>query len=152
MSNCFHLAVEAGNLDITSKWYTDVLGCDLDMAEEGKWQDINFFGNELTLHSSTPRTGKGPDRSRHHVDMGAVCVPHFGIHLNPYKLIENAYKSIEDWIQFIQNLPNTSNKEAADLLRNWVIANYEILNIEKETIKNYINNASFLMQVVGIRN
>ena len=52
------------------------------MAEEGKWQDIDFFGNELTLHSSTPRTGKGPDRSRHHVDMGAVCVPHFGIHLN----------------------------------------------------------------------
>ena len=82
MSNCFHLAVEAGDLDVTSKWYTDVLGCDLDMAEEGKWQDINFFGNELTLHSSTPRTGKGPDRSRHHVDMGAVCVPHFGIHLN----------------------------------------------------------------------
>ena len=82
MSNCFHLAVEAGDLDITSKWYTDVLGCDLDMAEEGKWQDIDFFGNELTLHSSTPRTGKGPDRSRHHVDMGAVCVPHFGIHLN----------------------------------------------------------------------
>ena len=40
MSNCFHLAVEAGDLDITSKWYTDVLGCDLDMAEEGKWQDI----------------------------------------------------------------------------------------------------------------
>ena len=35
---------------------------------------------------------------------------------------------------------------------NWVIANYEILNIEKETINNYINNASFLLQVVCIRN
>ena len=86
------------------------------------------------------------------LELKQLAIAHFGIHLNPYELIENAYKSIEDWIQFIQNLPNTSNKEAADLLRNWVIANYEILNIEKETINNYINNASFLMQVVGIRN
>ena len=82
MSNCFHLAVEAGDLAVTRQWYVDVLGCDLDMSEEGKWQDIDFFGNELTLHSSTPRQTKGPERSRHHVDMGAVCVPHFGIHLN----------------------------------------------------------------------
>ena len=82
MSNCFHLAVEAGDLETTSKWYVDVLGCNLDMAEEGKWQDIDFFGNELTLHSSKPRQQKGPERSRHHVDMGAVCVPHLGIHLN----------------------------------------------------------------------
>mgnify|MGYP005589451697 FL=1 len=81
MSNCFHLAIEAGDLEIAKQWYTDVLGCKLDMAEEGKWQDIDFFGNELTLHSSTPRQSKGPERSKHHVDMGEVCVPHFGIHL-----------------------------------------------------------------------
>ena len=36
MSNCFHLAVEAGDLAITRQWYVDVLGCDLDMSEEGK--------------------------------------------------------------------------------------------------------------------
>ena len=60
MSNCFHLAVEAGDLEVTRQWYVDVLGCELDMQEEGKWQDIDFFGNELTLHSSTPREGKGP--------------------------------------------------------------------------------------------
>ena len=81
MSNRFHLAIEGGDLSITVPWYQEVLGCELDMAEEGKWQDIDFWGNELTLHSTTPRQSKGPERERHSVDMGEVCVPHFGIHL-----------------------------------------------------------------------
>jgi extradiol dioxygenase family protein len=80
-SNRFHLAVEAGNLPITVAWYQQVLGCELDMYEEGKWQDIDFWGNELTLHASEPRVGKSNDRNRHNVEMGDVCVPHFGIHL-----------------------------------------------------------------------
>ena len=44
-SNRFHLAIEAGDLTKTVNWYKDVLGCELDMAEEGKWQDIYFWGN-----------------------------------------------------------------------------------------------------------
>ena len=54
MSNRFHLAIEAGELSNTVKFYTDVLGCQLDMSEEGKWQDVDFWGNELTLHQSKP--------------------------------------------------------------------------------------------------
>lgn len=81
-SNRFHLAIEAGSLPITVAWYQQVLGCDLDMAEDGKWQDIDFWGNELTLHASEPRTTKSDDRNRHSVDMGNVCVPHFGVHLS----------------------------------------------------------------------
>lgn len=80
-SNRFHLAVEAGDLSQTVKWYENVLGCTLDMAEEGKWQDVDFWGNELTLHESVPRENKSPDRNRHSVEMGEVCVPHFGVHL-----------------------------------------------------------------------
>ena len=53
---------------------------------------------------------------------------------------------------FIDNLPNTNNEEAADLLKNWVINNYEILNVDSVTIQNYISNSHFLMQVAGIRN
>jgi uncharacterized protein len=79
MSNRFHLAVEAGDLSITVPWYQKVLGCKLDMAEDGLWQDIDFWGNELTLHSSKPRLSS--DRIRHDVDMGNVVVPHFGVHL-----------------------------------------------------------------------
>ena len=79
-SNRFHLAVEVSDLASAIAWYQKVLGCKLDMCEEGKWQDIDFWGNELTLHASESRTAG--ERSRHSVDMGEVCVPHFGVHLS----------------------------------------------------------------------
>ncbi len=86
------------------------------------------------------------------LELKQIAIAHFGLHSNPYELINNAYKSIEQWILFIRNLPSTNNEEAAELLKNWVINNYEILNVDSETIQNYINNSHFLMQVVGIRN
>ena len=52
MINRFHLAIEAGDLTITVPWYQEVLGCELDMAEKGFWQDVDFWGNELTLHQN----------------------------------------------------------------------------------------------------
>ena len=63
---------------MTVPWYTNVLGCTLDMKEEGRWQDINFWGNELTLHQSDEQLVG----VRHDVDMGNVSVPHFGAHLS----------------------------------------------------------------------
>jgi len=94
-SSIFHLAIEAGDLSKTVPWYVDVLGCQIDMGEDGKWQDIDFWGNELTLHESNPRLGKGPDRERHSVDMGEVCVPHFGIHLTMenYQAVRNSVEA-----------------------------------------------------------
>lgn len=76
-SSTFHLAIPAGNLSETVKFYTDVLGCSLGNSEDNKWIDVNFWGNELTLHQSEERIPV----VRHDVDMGAVLVPHFGIHL-----------------------------------------------------------------------
>ncbi len=77
MSAILHLAIPAGDLKNTVKFYTDVLGCSLGNSEEGRWVDVNFWGNELTLHQSEERL----PNVRHDVDMGAVLVPHFGIHL-----------------------------------------------------------------------
>ena len=97
MSNCFHLAIEGGNLKTTLPFYMDILGCKLGPFEKGKWQDIDFWGNELTLHESEPRQTKSPDRHRHHVDMGEVCVPHYGIHLpwRHYVIVkDNVEKSV----------------------------------------------------------
>ena len=82
MSSIFHLAIPAGRLDITVPFYNKILGCKLGPFEKGKWQDVDFWGNELTLHETSPRSNKGPDRERHSVEMGSVCVPHFGIHLS----------------------------------------------------------------------
>ena len=77
MSAILHLAIPAGDLENTVKFYTNVLGCTLGNGEEGRWVDVNFWGNELTLHQSQEQL----PAVRHDVDMGAVFVPHFGIHL-----------------------------------------------------------------------
>ena len=60
------------------------------------------------------------------LELKQIAIAHFGLHSNPYELINNAYKSIEQWILFITNLPSSNNEEAAELLKNWVISNYEI--------------------------
>ena len=78
MSNPFHLAIPAGDLSISTKFYTDILGCKLGNGEEGKWIDVDFWGNELTLH----KTDMKLPNERHDVDMGNVSVPHFGVHLS----------------------------------------------------------------------
>ncbi|MDA0238288.1 MAG: glyoxalase [Proteobacteria bacterium] len=98
MSNIFHCAVEAGNLEETVKFYTDVLFCKTDNSEEGKWVDIDFWGNELTLHASAPRRRMHGDR--HNVEMGAVVVPHFGVHLER-DVFDKIRESVANTVGFI---------------------------------------------------
>jgi extradiol dioxygenase family protein len=78
MSAIIHLAIPAGDLKTTVKFYTDIFGCTLGNHEEGRWVDVNFWGNELTLHQSEEQL----PTVHHDVDMGAVLVPHFGVHLS----------------------------------------------------------------------
>lgn len=77
-SNIIHLAILAGDLAEAKKFYCGVLGCESGNYEEGRWIDINFWGNELTIHQSTTRAYS----ERHDVDMGNVEVPHFGAHMS----------------------------------------------------------------------
>jgi len=86
------------------------------------------------------------------LDLEYLALAHFGIHKNPYQLINNAKESIEIWINFIKNLPDISNSEAGSIMEKWIRTNYEILEIDAETIKNYTSNVNFEMQVSGIRN
>ena len=78
MSNPFHLAVPAGDLAVAKNFYEKILGCKLGNKEDGKWIDVDFWGNELTLH----KTDMKLPRERHDVDMGNVPIPHFGVHLD----------------------------------------------------------------------
>ena len=78
MSNPFHLAIPVEDLNIATIFYTEILGCKLGNKEEGKWVDVDFWGNELTLHKTKMKL----PRERHDVDMGNVSVPHFGVHLS----------------------------------------------------------------------
>ena len=90
MSNPFHLAVPAGDLGIATKFYVDILGCKLGNREEGKWVDVDFLGNELTLHKTEMKL----PNERHDVDMGNVPVPHFGVHLD-----KNIFNKIKENLQ-----------------------------------------------------
>ena len=45
-----------------------------------------------------------------------------------------------------------SDKTATESIRSWVRGNYEFLNIDENTIDNYIQNANFQMQIQGMRN
>ena len=80
LSNTFHLAVPAGDLDAAIDFYCNILGCkkgNSEINETDSWADIDFWGNELTLHQTSMKL----PRERHDVDMGQVPVPHFGVHL-----------------------------------------------------------------------
>ncbi len=79
MSRIFHLAIPVMDIEESKEFYCNFLGCDSGNSEEGKWIDINFWGNELTLHQA----GHHLESIRHDVDMGKVPVPHFGVHLEP---------------------------------------------------------------------
>ena len=81
MSARFHLAIAVSSIEEARLFYCDFLGCESGNCEEGKWLDINFWGNELTLHEAQHQD-EIKSTQRHHVDMGKVCVPHFGIHLS----------------------------------------------------------------------
>jgi len=102
MINRFHLAIPAGDLDVAIKFYCDVLGCRRGKAEfkyPDAWMDINFWGNELTLHATDPKEKNNVER--HNVDMGNVSVPHFGVHLNAETFKNLKERLIKKKIKFI---------------------------------------------------
>ena len=76
-TNCFHLAIPCGDIEVAKKFYNEALGCRLDNSAQ-EWADVDFWGNELTLHASAHKL----ENERHDVDMGNVSVPHFGVHLS----------------------------------------------------------------------
>ena len=102
MASRFHLAIPAGDLDVAIKFYCDVLGCSRGKAEfkyPDAWIDINFWGNELTLHATDP--SKPQRGERHNVDMGNVSVPHFGVHLDEQDFIQLKVRLEENGIEYI---------------------------------------------------
>ena len=80
MQSMFHLAMKVSSLSEGKSFYCDLLGCNAGRSEDD-WQDINFFGNELTLHED-PNFQKNELSTSKIVDMCDIPVPHFGIHLD----------------------------------------------------------------------
>ena len=102
MGNRFHLAIPAGDLDKAINFYCEILGCARGNSEfkyPDAWADINFWGNELTLHATEPN--KKNISERHNVDMGNVTVPHFGVHLDADTFEKLKQRLIDKKIKFI---------------------------------------------------
>jgi len=96
MTKTFHLAIPAGDLDKAIEFYCNVLGRKTGNSEDNppfSWCDIDFWGNELTLHASS-----GTQNSKsHNVDMGTVLIPHFGVHLDAEEFKFLKGKLSQDW-------------------------------------------------------
>ncbi|AXG71854.1 hypothetical protein KORDIASMS9_04112 [Kordia sp. SMS9] len=72
--NAFHLAFKVKDIELTRKFYVEMLGCPEGRSTEN-WIDFNFFGHQLTGHVSDniptlDYCGK--------VDGINVPIPHFG--------------------------------------------------------------------------
>ena len=142
MSNIFHLAIPAGNLKYSIPFYTEILECKLGDFEKGKWQDINFWGNELTLHKTNQRIKKGNERERHSVEMGRVCVPHFGIHLsweNYLRIKSNVQKLIGFLDQPYTRFKNLETEQETFFVED---TNYNVIEI-KSVKGSYYNNKKY---------
>ena len=104
MAKTFHLAIPVtGDLNKTIEFYCKVLGCKKGNSENHpfySWCDIDFWGNELTLHSSI---NEFKVNERHLVDKEDVTIPHFGVHLDAEEFQSLKGKLIQDWknVEFV---------------------------------------------------
>ena len=81
MAKTFHLAIPVKDLDKAIEFYCNVLGCKKGNFEDSplySWCDIDFWGNELTLHASSCTQNS----EAHDVDMGMVL----GLHCSYYTM------------------------------------------------------------------
>ena len=101
-------------------------------GEKDKWIDIDFWGNELTLHKTNTKL----PRERHDVDMGKVPVPHFGVHLNPdvFKKIKNNIEA-HDKINYLDD-PYTRFKGQKEEQETFFIEDPHGNVLELKTMKN----------------
>ena len=102
MANRFHLAIPVGDITTALDFYCKVLGCEKGNSEfkyPDAWVDINFCGNELTLHSS--EEFEKPEAKRHNVDMGNVTVPHFGVHISAEDFKQLKQRIADNNIEYI---------------------------------------------------
>ena len=103
MVKTFHLAIPVEDLDKTIEFYCNVLGCKKGNSENSppfSWCDIDFWGNELTLHSSISEFRVN---ERHLVDKEDVSIPHFGVHLDAEEFQSLKGKLVQDWknVEFV---------------------------------------------------
>ena len=78
MSAILHLAIPAGDLDTTVKFYTDVLGCTLGNSEKGRWVDSGSASIDFVLRrGSAAHTRKDHKLARRMFDHVTELSPNY---------------------------------------------------------------------------
>ena len=95
MTQPFHLAISVHDLNLTRKFYGQLLGFEEGRSSE-HWIDWNFFGHQLVTHLDPQ---KNTNNIINKVDGHGVPVPHFGVVLG-----------WEDWHKFAEKLKSNSIK------------------------------------------
>ena len=131
-SNRFHLAILAGDLESALEFYCGVLGC-VKGNSGTDWVDINFWGNELSLHASDP--SKKQIGKEHVVDMNDVSVPHFGVHLDTPTFQNIKKRLIENRVKFVSE-PYTRFKDGVLEQETMFVADPIGNCLEIKTMKN----------------
>ncbi|MCG8379364.1 MAG: glyoxalase [Proteobacteria bacterium] len=89
----FHLAIPVNDIEITQKFYTEIIGCSVGRRSK-TWIDFNFFGHQVSAHLKPEATEKIQTNP---VDGKNVPVRHFGIVLE-----------WDIWHQFVEELNGKS--------------------------------------------
>ena len=92
----FHLAFPVSNLDISKKWYTEILGCSIGRTSD-EWIDFNLYGHQIVAHLSN----ENYDGNTNLVDNKNIPVRHFGVilEINEWdKLVEKIKKHKIDFL------------------------------------------------------
>ena len=89
--NPFHLAIPVNNIQVSRKFYGEILNCSEGRSSEN-WVDFDFFGHQLVIHKTKNGKNIGPTKSNP-VDGYDVPVPHFGVVLD-----------WDDWQKLAENL------------------------------------------------
>ena len=84
----FHLAFPVKNLNITKKWYTEILGCKIG-RESNEWVDFNLYGHQIVAH----KTKNINEDAINIVDENNIPVRHFGVILK-----------IKEWESLVEKL------------------------------------------------
>jgi extradiol dioxygenase family protein len=72
----FHLAFPIRNIEETTTFYRDVLGCSIGRSTEN-WVDFDLYGHQLSAHVRPEQVNQAAGTGE--VDGHQVPIPHFGV-------------------------------------------------------------------------
>ena len=93
----FHLAFPVYNIDITIKWYVDILNCAIGRQSK-LWVDFDFFGHQISSHKIDKKLS---NLQTNPVDGHNIPSRHFGIILDMDKWKDLVRRLNDKNIQFI---------------------------------------------------